>query len=505
MSNLTEAIDWFNTNFGGQIRAKVAGTPFKDYFLTAIALKETYYIWSRLMKKSDLNVTQILDLCVGDIIDAPRRSAFPVDRAALEATAPGRRMFQIAHQCLLDLNVQIADYRKYTNDNKFCRGYGIFQYDLQHFKTSPDYFLNKKWKNFDDCLDMCLTELTSALKRTYGNKTALTDLEMVYVAIAYNRGSADLSKGFNQGHNGTYGTEYHDYLIAAKTQQVKNEFSFPVLRMKSTGVFVKRWQQFLMGQGFDPKGTDSTFGKDTRDATIAFQKKYNLDADGEVGNDTYGQAAKLGFKITADAKTDKTTINFPPKPSFSSLTHDQRVALFGSFKFKHQPVNGNYENIKILDGWDTSNIVSIDVPQLIGIRYANAKGTISVNKKIAAQVKGLWQVWGKTGLLEKVLTWEGAFVPRFKRGKALPANINNPAKLSNHSWGTAFDINAQWNGYGEIPALVGKYGCIRELVEIANDFGFYWGGHFTNPLDGMHFEIAVLKTDAEVQQIINKY
>jgi hypothetical protein len=29
------------------------------------------------------------------------------------------------------------------------------------------------------------------------------------------------------------------------------------------------------------------------------------------------------------------------------------------------------------------------------------------------------------------------------------------------------------------------------LVGIANDNGFYWGGHFTR-LDGMHFEIAKL-------------
>jgi hypothetical protein len=30
---------------------------------------------------------------------------------------------------------------------------------------------------------------------------------------------------------------------------------------------------------------------------------------------------------------------------------------------------------------------------------------------------------------------------------------------------------------------------VRELVEIANEWGFYWGGHFTRK-DGMHFEIA---------------
>jgi hypothetical protein len=39
------------------------------------------------------------------------------------------------------------------------------------------------------------------------------------------------------------------------------------------------------------------------------------------------------------------------------------------------------------------------------------------------------------------------------------------------------------------PAMIGEKGCVRELVPIANECGFYWGGHFTRK-DGMHFEIA---------------
>jgi hypothetical protein len=36
---------------------------------------------------------------------------------------------------------------------------------------------------------------------------------------------------------------------------------------------------------------------------------------------------------------------------------------------------------------------------------------------------------------------------------------------------------------------VGQKGSVRELVQIANNNGFYWGGHFSRK-DGMHFEIA---------------
>lgn len=61
---------------------------------------------------------------------------------------------------------------------------------------------------------------------------------------------------------------------------------------------------------------------------------------------------------------------------------------------------------------------------------------------------------------------------------------------SNHAWGTAFDINVPWNGLGATPALVGARGSVRKLVPLANEHGFYWGGHFNGRPDGMHFEIA---------------
>jgi hypothetical protein len=67
------------------------------------------------------------------------------------------------------------------------------------------------------------------------------------------------------------------------------------------------------------------------------------------------------------------------------------------------------------------------------------------------------------------------------------------SSLSNHAFGTAFDINADQNPLGHQPALPGEPGCVFELVPIAHKFGFYWGGHFKDRRDGMHFEIAVLK------------
>src|SRR5262245_16596080 len=111
----------------------------------------------------------------------------------------------------------------------------------------------------------------------------------------------------------------------------------PVLRKGSEGEAVSRWQDFLLGQGFDPKGSDGIFGDGTVKTTKAFQAKFKLDVDGVVGDQCYGQAAKLGFPISEDDSDAKSTANFPPRPDFEPLTHDQRVALFGSFDFVHRP------------------------------------------------------------------------------------------------------------------------------------------------------------------------
>lgn len=47
-------------------------------------------------------------------------------------------------------------------------------------------------------------------------------------------------------------------------------------------------------------------------------------------------------------------------------------------------------------------------------------------------------------------------------------------------------------------------GCVFELVPLAHQFGFYWGGHFKTRRDGMHFEVAKPLTQPEVDQVLAK-
>ncbi len=165
-----------------------------------------------------------------------------------------------------------------------------------------------------------------------------------------------------------------------------------------------------------------------------------------------------------------------------------RHRLFGDFQYTAAPIPGNAEHIQILGSWQQDNIINIKIPQLIGrsIRGAPKDGMIQWHRLAAPQLLRLWAAWEQAGLLDRIHSWDGAFVPRFIRGSR--------TVLSNHAFGTAFDINASTNGLGKVPALIGQNGCVRELVTIANRCGFFWGGHFPAPrLDGMHFEVSVIQ------------
>jgi hypothetical protein len=260
-----------------------------------------------------------------------------------------------------------------------------------------------------------------------------------------------------------------------------------VLQKEMSGTDVRRWQAFLVGQGFQLGEVDGKFGGKTEQATIQFQQKHGLTDDGKVGNKTLATAMLLGFEAISDvADASQTGPSFPPPPAFPPLVGTAaRQAVFGKFSFEPAPTPDNHENIKILGTWQKDNIVSVTIPQLVGVKDAPKSGVVPFHRLAAAQLEALWKAWDQAGLVDRVLTWGGSFVPRFIRG--------SQKTLSNHAFGSAFDINAASNPLGAQPALVGQKGSVRELASIANEHGFYWGGHFQNRRDGMHFEVAVIK------------
>jgi hypothetical protein len=214
---------WFKENFHAEIETAIAHTPFTLDLLVAVACQETGHIWSVLRKKPSLTLKEILALCVGDSLDAPNRGAFPKTKAHLLSKPRGDEMFVIARQALVDMAQHIPGF-PVSNKNKFCHGYGVFQFDLQFFPEDPDYFLQKRYEIFSETLGKCISELTSkATKIGLFNKPSLTDMELTAVAIAYNTGKFVPSKGLKQGHfNGTkfYGEEIFDFIRVAHTVPV---------------------------------------------------------------------------------------------------------------------------------------------------------------------------------------------------------------------------------------------------------------------------------------------
>ncbi|MES1240607.1 MAG: SH3 domain-containing protein [Acidobacteriota bacterium] len=225
-----DAIRWFKSQFHEPIEAAVRGTPFTLDFVTAVACQETGFIWSTLRTK--LTTPEVLAMCVGDTADS-KRTAFPRTRAELVAAPGGQQMFDIARQAVLAGAPFFRDFKTAaTNPNKFCHGFGLFQYDLQFFRKEPDYFLQKRYADFSATLGKALEELTSKQKKIgFGGRTTLTDEELTAVAIAYNTGTFRPSRGLKQGFfNGTkfYGEAVFDFLRLSKTVSVEDVVIAPL-------------------------------------------------------------------------------------------------------------------------------------------------------------------------------------------------------------------------------------------------------------------------------------
>lgn len=250
-----------------------------------------------------------------------------------------------------------------------------------------------------------------------------------------------------------------------------------ILRLGMSGDDVTAWQHFLIGATNQVLVATSKFDAPTHELTVFFQKMCGLSSDGVVGPQTFARAQLIGFNPFIDESEDKSGPNWPKKPTdIKNLSPQERAASFGTFSYT---VNSD-GSIKMDQKWISNNIVSVHVPQLAAISNTN-KGNILFHRLAEHQLLKFFQDIEDANLLDRIETWGGSWVPRLVRGSS--------TSVSNHSWGTAFDINVAWNMLGVQPALLNKPGCVRELVEIGLDNGFYWGGFFPTRPDGMHFEV----------------
>ena len=281
---------------------------------------------------------------------------------------------------------------------------------------------------------------------------------------------------------------------------------------------VQRWQYFLLKQGFPIVGSiDAEFGQNTETGTKLFQTRSGIPVTGKLDARTLDVAQTIGYTVKPNNYySERSSAGFPARPSASTLASPDnatRNANFKCFKFKLLPRDQRPDKEGIVitascDGsdpdWIAANVINIDIPQLKFARgYVSSR--FRTHAKAAPQFAALFAKWEAADLLHLIMSFEGCFVPRYKRGLTRPPLPNaghgikkstdaDAGRLSNHAFGSAFDINFTDNQLGHQPAICGQRGSTRELVEAANSLGIYWGGHFSTAAskDGMHFEISKL-------------
>lgn len=188
-----------------------------------------------------------------------------------------------------------------------------------------------------------------------------------------------------------------------------------VLRAGYSGSDVTLWQQFLVGQEFLHAPVTGVYDADTIQATKDFQQFYDLDVDGTAGTFTQGQAMALGFPLLSDDESEDGP-NWPAKPDARPLCNADRKRIFGQFAYVPAPTAGNQEAIRIVDGWAAESIVTVEIPQLVGVQGAPGTGKVQFHKLAADQLTALFAAWEQAGLLNRVRTWGGSWAPRFIRG-----------------------------------------------------------------------------------------
>jgi hypothetical protein len=181
------------------------------------------------------------------------------------------------------------------------------------------------------------------------------------------------------------------------------------------------------------------------------------------------------------------------------LTYEERTARF--------PLDFTVDDegtVLVPQSWRAANLRQLIIP----LQRRDAK--VAMVHKHAIAVFDAWlEHMSYRGADRDILTFDGAFVPRLKRGVEQPKDRASKAAwgklLSNHSRGCAIDINAAYNRMGTPGAAPGEKGDMSRIVECHRmvrvqvetpvghvwDAGLVWGGDWKGKsIDKMHAEVG---------------
>lgn len=208
-----------------------------------------------------------------------------------------------------------------------------------------------------------------------------------------------------------------------------------------------------------------------------------------------------GLPANADAPAGKTTAAAPgspksgkPSPARPPVVPSPVVSRAVSANTSKYPlaskINGSYGQfhfrdlaggrIEIDPQWVQANIVTITLPGLNRTVQVHRKAADNFIKAFTLIKNGTTIIDGRTvPLLSLIKTMDGTWVPRH-------VNWSPSRGLSNHSWGTAIDINAASHFRCVNPAAEPENPNLILWRKAFQPAGFSWGNSYG---DAMHYEL----------------
>jgi len=150
-----KAAEWMKVNFGGMIKESVKNTPFSIDLVCGIACQETAYFWLSFI--NNLSANDVLARCVLDASgDFPgtQRNPFPKNTEKFR-----QRFGDDFTNMLIEEANKTRKLRGFGPQNWVYKGYGIYQYDLQHVSEDEAFFRQKGWYKYNECLKRLMKEL----------------------------------------------------------------------------------------------------------------------------------------------------------------------------------------------------------------------------------------------------------------------------------------------------------------------------------------------------------
>jgi len=194
----------------------------------------------------------------------------------------------------------------------------------------------------------------------------------------------------------------------------------------------------------------------------------------------------VGLGVTALAVALAARARLASGPGLPTLSAADRARLLGVPSWEPAPTAAEPGAVKLEPAWSAKNLVLIEIPELAELATARGwsdwkSGKVMAHRAVADDLRALWADWKKEGLLDRILSVDGFWASRLTRGST--------SSLSNHAYGSAFDVNAAQNPLGKAGAGPGERGSTHELEEVAWRHGFTTGRRWARP-DAMHFEYA---------------